>query len=147
MNITIRSDQAIRLLMYCSLSGDRHATVGEIASACGASANHLAKIANSLVHLGVLSATRGRKGGLRLARSPEEINVGMVLRHMEAPTALTVCQAARSLREPCPLPSVCALPQALQAAREAFFAVLDEYTLSDMIADAPAMRRILHLPA
>ena len=148
MQLSIRADHAIRLLIYCALKGDAFVTVGEVARSCNASEHHMAKIANILVHIGVLQAIRGRNGGIRLAKSPEEINLGGIIRHIEKPTTLTECLAPSADKKgECPLMPLCSFRELICDAREAFFSVLDGKNLSQLITRPKEMRALMGLDA
>ena len=135
MRLTQFSNFAIRVLMYAGLKGDRPSAVPEMARAYGVSYDHLKKAAAELCRLGYLETVRGRLGGFRLARLPEEISIGAVIRATEGDVILVECFDAAT--NTCPLPGACQLRVALQEALVAFFAVLDRYTLADLI-HAPA---------
>lgn len=143
MHLTVRSNHAMRLLMYCAANGGRRATVTEIARACGMSETHLAKIAHGLAAAGHIETVRGRRGGVRLARPPEAINVGAVLRGTEMGACLMECLDPAS--NTCPLTPACRLRGALSSALEAFFAVLDRYTLADLTENSDDLRRLMGL--
>jgi len=100
---------------------------------CNASENHLAQVIHQLAQLGYLYTQRGRKGGLSLARPPQEIAIGSVFRAIEGPVPLAECFADSD--QTCPLVAVCRLRPAMTAAAEAFFAHLDALTLHDLVGD------------
>lgn len=83
MQMTVRSNNAMRMMMYLALSERPIAPVGDIARACNMSETHLGKIANALAANGFIETIRGRGGGVRLALPAEEINVGSVVRCTE----------------------------------------------------------------
>ena len=84
MQLTTHTDYSLRLLIYLGLSRDKApATVQEIALSYGISANHIAKVAQTLTRLGYVKSLRGRGGGLVLAGDPERISVGEVVRQTE----------------------------------------------------------------
>jgi len=127
MRLTRYSDYAIRVLLYLGASPDRRCAIAEISRAYGISQNHLMKVVNDLVKAGYVASTRGRFGGIRLARAPAEINLGTVIRHTEDGFDLVDCGA-------CIIAPACGLTGALAEALGAFMAVLDGYTLADLLA-------------
>ncbi len=130
MRLTLHSDYALRVLMYVGLRGPELASIPEIATAYGISAHHLTKVVQRLGHAGFVETVRGRKGGLRLARPPEEIVIGVVIRCTEEDLALVSCFAdSRS----CAISGACGLQSLLRDALGAFLAVLDRATLADLI--------------
>jgi Rrf2 family nitric oxide-sensitive transcriptional repressor len=143
MRLTQFSDYALRALLYLGSNSDRLVSVGEVARAYRISYHHLVKVAGMLVDLGLVEAVRGRGGGLRLARSPEEINVGWVVRHTEADFHLVECFDAE--RDTCPITPACALKNVLREARDAFLATLDRYTLAEMLANREQREQLVQL--
>ena len=81
MRLTVYTDFSLRVLMFLALKGDGLATIAEIAKAYGISKNHLVKVAHQLGLAGYVETVRGKGGGLRLARRPESIVLGEVVRH------------------------------------------------------------------
>jgi Rrf2 family nitric oxide-sensitive transcriptional repressor len=145
MQLTIRSNHAMRLLMYCALNAGRVAPVGEIARVCNMSEAHLAKIAHKLAGLGVVETVRGRGGGVRLAMPPEKVNIGMIVRATERGPCLTECLDVEG--NTCPLVEACRFRDILLRALDAFYGVLEGYTLADLVAQGDDLRRLMELPA
>jgi Rrf2 family nitric oxide-sensitive transcriptional repressor len=137
------SNFAIRVLMYAALNGDDPAAVPEIAKAYGASFNHMKKAAAKLCRLGYMRSVRGRVGGVMLARRPEEIGIGEVIRATEGNLALVECFDPST--NTCPLEPACVLRRALYEAVDAFFATLDRYTLADLVRHPEQLSPLLHL--
>ena len=79
MQLTKFSDYALRVLMYAEGAGDRLVTIDEISEAYGISRAHLMKVVNALTRAGFLTATRGRSGGLKLAKPAHSIVLGDVV--------------------------------------------------------------------
>ena len=73
-----------------------------------------------------------------MARPPEQINIGQVVRNTEPNFRMVECfdLAANT----CPIVPVCKLRGVLAHALEAFFKVLDDFTLADMIRLPPGTR-------
>ncbi len=132
MQLTRYTDYSLRLLMLLGLRADELLTIQRVSDAYGISRNHLVKIVNHLAALGLVETNRGRKGGIRLAVAPEDIVVGRLIRELE-PT-LRIAECFDEENNQCVISSACMLKPALRDALQAFFKVLDEYTLADLIA-------------
>lgn len=141
MRLTVYTDYALRVLMYAALHPDRRCTIGEISAAYGISRNHLMKVVYELGVAGDIETLRGQRGGLRLARPPEAIVLGDVVRRTEPETAIMPCfdPAAAS----CAISPACKLKRVLQQASGAFFAVLDGYTLADLTQNQGVLKDLL----
>lgn len=133
MRITRYTDYSLRVLMYVALKGDTLSTIAEIAAAYGISKNHLMKVVQELAAKGYLQAIRGKNGGMRLSRAPEEINVGTLVRDTEQDLELVECFGNRST---CVITPACELKRVLAKALNAFFSTLDHYTLADLLPEA-----------
>jgi Rrf2 family nitric oxide-sensitive transcriptional repressor len=130
MRLTTFSDYALRVLMYAATRGDRLITIEETADVYGISRAHLMKVANHLTRAGFLKATRGRTGGLALAKRPDKIRLGDVVRATEPDLALVECFTAGN---ECLITPRCRLKGVLKEALVAFVGTLDRYTLADLI--------------
>jgi Rrf2 family nitric oxide-sensitive transcriptional repressor len=131
MRLTRYTDYALRTLIYVGLHEPRQSSIAEIARAYGISESHLTKVVHQLGRLGLIRTIRGRGGGLRLARAPGEIVVGAVVRQTEDDLALVECFSGGA----CAITAPCRLQRILGEALSAFLAVLDRYTLADLIED------------
>jgi Rrf2 family nitric oxide-sensitive transcriptional repressor len=143
VRLTQFSNLAIRVLMYAGLNGRRRSTVPEMADAYRVSYNHLKKVTADLCRFGYLETVRGRSGGLRLRLDPAEIGIGEVIRRTEGDLRLVECFDPAS--NTCPLPPACRLRLALQEALAAFLAVLDRYTLADLISEPERLAPLVGL--
>jgi Rrf2 family nitric oxide-sensitive transcriptional repressor len=130
MRLTNFSDYALRVLMYAAARGDRLITIDETAKVYGISRTHLMKIVNQLTRAGYLKAVRGRSGGVTLAKRPNKIRLGDVVRITEPDFALVECFGPDNQ---CVITTRCRLRRALGEALDAFIATLDRYTLADLI--------------
>ena len=142
MRLTIFTDYTLRVLIYLGAHqrDDRLATIGDIAVAYGISDNHLMKIVYHLAKQGYVETTRGKGGGMRLARAPEKINIGDIVRGAEEDLALVEC--FRRGNPECPIAPACALQGILGRALSAFFEVLDGKTLADLLVPQAQLIRI-----
>lgn len=136
MKLTQYTDYSLRVLMYLGFKNDA-ATISEISERYDISRNHVVKVVHQLGVLGYLQTVRGKGGGLRLARSPDQINVGAVVRDVEN-LELVECLGENNT---CVLSPPCVMRTALKDALEAFMAVLDSYTLADLVNPRQKGRR------
>ena len=141
MRLTFYSDYSLRLLMYAAVKHGELVTIQEVANAYGISKNHLMKVAFDLGRKGYLETVRGRGGGLRLARAPDKIGLGDVVRTMEEDFTMVECFDPKTSK--CAIAGPCRLRGALSRALKAYFAVLDEYTLADLASPHPLLERLL----
>ena len=130
MRLTNFSDYALRLLMLAAAQPDRLITIEETAEVYGISRAHLMKVANQLTRAGFLRAVRGRSGGLTLARKPDQINLGDVLRATEPDFDLVECFTAYNR---CMLTPRCRLRGILHDALAAFSETVGSHTLADLV--------------
>jgi len=141
MKLTDYTDYTLRVLIYLGLHPDELVTIRQVAEAYRISRNHLMKIVNQLSQSGLVAATRGRNGGVRLALPPERINIGAVVRATEADFRIVEC--FDQVNNQCVLSPACRLRAAMHEALEAFFRVLDGLTLADVIANAGQIRALV----
>lgn len=131
MHLTRFSDNALRCLLLLGLEPGRAIPVPEIADRMRMSYNHLVKVVQLLSQFGYVETTRGRHGGLQLARAPEDILLGQLLRQTEESLALVECFSPEISN--CPIVSACKLAPTLARALNAFFRELDHDTLADVL--------------
>jgi len=142
VRLTVYTDYSLRMLMYLAVKGDGLATIAEVAGAYGISKTHLNKVAHQLGLAGYVETTRGKGGGLRLARPAGEIGLGDVIKRVEPDMALVPC--FEPVHAPCAIVPACGLRSALNEARQAFQAVLDRYSLADLVQRQGELRALLH---
>lgn len=142
MRLTAFSDYSLRALMFVATAPGGRATIAQVAQAFAISENHLVKVVHLLGREGFLFNTRGRGGGLRLARPASQINLGEVVRLTEGGDYPAECFQPDG--GSCVIAGVCRLSSALAGAVEAFYAVLDRYTLEDLVANRRSVVAILH---
>ncbi|KQP80257.1 Rrf2 family transcriptional regulator [Methylobacterium sp. Leaf117] len=132
MRLTRYTDYSLRTLIYLGLHEPQQSSIAEIARAYGISESHLTKVVHQMGRSGFIQTSRGRGGGLRLGKPAAEITVGAVVRETEEDLALVECFAGGS----CAISAPCRLRRVLGEALAAFLAVLDHYTLADLIEES-----------
>lgn len=143
MRLTVRTNLAMRALMFCAVNAGRTVRKSDIAEACNASENHLGHVIHMLSQTGFIETTRGRHGGIRLATPPEAISVGKVFRIFEANVPFAECFAGADNH--CPISSFCRMRDSLSVALEAFYETLDGITLKDLVKDNTGLQSILFM--
>jgi len=138
MKLTRYTDYALRVLIYVGLRPEGFASIAEIAERYEISENHLMKVVQHLGRGGFLSTTRGRGGGVRLGRTADAIRIGDVVRLTETDFDIADCAH-------CAIGGSCRLTSIFATATAAFMAVLDRYTLADVIKSGDPLRALLHL--
>ncbi len=143
MRLSDYSDYALRLLIQAALRRPHRVTVDEVAETFGISRHHLVKIVYDLGRNGYLQTQRGIGGGFTLGRALENIRVGDVVRLGEETE--TVIDCIDKPGQPCRLSPACKLKRVLDEAASAFFAVLDSYTLADLVKQPSKIKAVLQL--
>jgi Rrf2 family nitric oxide-sensitive transcriptional repressor len=143
MQFTHFTDYSLRTLIYLGARQDTLATISEIADKYGISQSHLTKVVHQLANRGYIQTIRGKGGGMRLARLPQLINIGDVVRDMEGNTNLVECFNAKN--QSCPLLPACTLKSVLAEARRNFFDTLDRYTLADLLINKSSLKAITEI--
>jgi Rrf2 family nitric oxide-sensitive transcriptional repressor len=143
MKLTAFTDYSLRVLVYLAADPLRRATIAEISAAFDVKENHLTKVVHQLGRQGWLETTRGKGGGLALAKAAKDIRIGNVVRDTEGPAMPAECFAAEP--STCPIVDCCRLKGVLDEATRAFHAVLDRYTLADITRNRAGLSAILHV--
>jgi len=136
VKLTLFTDYALRVLLYLGARPERLCSIAEVSQAYRVSQNHLMKVVNALAREGYVESVRGRRGGIRLGRAPEAINLGALVRTTEDGFQLVDCGR-------CVVAPACGVTGVLGEALAAFLAVLDRYTLADMLAPRLRLRELL----
>lgn len=141
MNLTRFTDYSLRVLIFVGVHRDRLVSIQEVSDAYRISRNHIVKVVHQLGRLGFLDNVRGRKGGIRLAREPQDIRVGDVVRATEPGFVLLECFDPRQNR--CAITPACRLMDTLATGLERFMQTLDDVTLQDLLKPKTALKHLL----
>lgn len=144
MRMTNYTDYAFRTLIYLAIKPqNERSNITEISEAYNISRNHLSKVIHELGKLGYIHTIRGRGGGIKLAKKPENINIGEVVRAIEEDFKLVACFANGP--STCVITPVCGLKHIFNDALKAYLSVLDQYTLADTIQRPDEFKKILNI--
>ncbi|MFO7648356.1 MULTISPECIES: Rrf2 family transcriptional regulator [Halomonas] len=143
MHLTRFTDYSLRVLIFLAVKGEERSTIHEIAGRFDISRNHLMKVVQDLSHKGYITAIRGKNGGLLLKKAPDEIRLGKLVRDTEHDLLLVECFGESN---ECRITPACRLKPILAEALRAFMAVLDKYTLADMLGPRqPELAQLLRI--
>ncbi|MEY8839562.1 Rrf2 family transcriptional regulator [Cribrihabitans sp. XS_ASV171] len=135
MRLTSFTDYGLRMLMRLASAPDRAFSTADLAEEFQLSRNHLIKIMQKLGRAGLVQTRRGGGGGATLARAPEEIRLGDVVRVLEEGQALVECFQPNG--GDCTIDRCCRLQTRLRVAEIAFIENLNRSTLADIALSAP----------
>jgi Rrf2 family nitric oxide-sensitive transcriptional repressor len=144
MQLTQYTDFAFRTLIALGISPAEKLTVAEISNAYGISRHHLVKVVVRLAELGYVDTLRGKGGGMRLAKQPQQIRIGQVVREMEAELGVVECLKVDG--GTCVIAPACRLKGLLRDATGKFLEELDAYTLADVLKQRAPLSRLLGIP-
>ena len=142
MHLTLSSDYALRILLFLGAHPDEVVPVSRIISAYRLSPHHVTKVAKELTRLGYVKSRRGVTGGLLLNRAPAEVRVGEIVRVMEPHLNLLECFDLET--NACPIVEACELKEVFSEAKNAFLAVLDRYTVEDLLRRRTPLVQLFH---
>jgi len=133
MKLTRYSNYALRALQLAALKAPKLVKIEDVAKIHKLSAPHIMKIVHELGKAGYIETVRGRNGGFQLARLPQDIIVGDIVRITEG--TMDVVECFNPDKNTCPLIEVCILSRKIKQATAAFMAVLDDVTIADISAN------------
>ncbi|MFC4024158.1 Rrf2 family transcriptional regulator [Oceanobacillus longus] len=142
MQLKKYTDYALRILIYTGTKPNTElSSIKEISEVFNISQHHLGKIVFELNKMELLETVRGRNGGIRLAKPAEEINVGLLVRSLESDFNLLECFDKET--DHCVISPACTLKHTLNRALHAFFKVLEDYTIKDLIVNEQELRNLM----
>ena len=137
MQLNRFTDLGIRVLMYLGSIEGPSVTIARLAEDLQVSKNHLVKVVHFMAQQQWLLTSRGKSGGIALAKRPEDYAIGDVVRVLEQNSVngerLINCQ-----QPPCVLLPACGLPFILQQALEQFYQFLNQCNLADVVTQPVA---------
>jgi Rrf2 family transcriptional regulator, nitric oxide-sensitive transcriptional repressor len=139
MRLTTFTDYSLRVLIYLAAEPRRRSTIAEIAASFDISQSHLTKVVHVLGRKGWVATARGKGGGIALGALAGQIVVGDVVRAMEGELVPAGCFGTGE----CSIARICRLRGVLAEAVDAFHAVLDRYSLADLVADDFALASLM----
>ena len=132
--ISSRARYATRAILDLSLRGGETTLIQGIAERQNIPLKFLQQILVSLKAAGFVASRKGPGGGYSLARKPESITLGAVVRAMDGMLAPISCVSVNAHAEcGCPRPETCALRAKFKDVRDAMAAILDRTTFAELV--------------
>ncbi|MFC7391828.1 RrF2 family transcriptional regulator [Scopulibacillus cellulosilyticus] len=132
MKISSRGEYALRALIVLGLENGQILQIADISERTLVQTDYLEQILLKLKMLGYVKSKRGKNGGYTLAKSPDQIVIGEVIRQLEGPLAPMSCVSVTSY-EPCPLEGHCLLKPLWALVRDTIARLLDKTTLEHLL--------------
>jgi Rrf2 family nitric oxide-sensitive transcriptional repressor len=142
MKINNFTDYSLRVLIYLAIKGPEKSTVGEIAKKYHISQNHLVKVVHNLSNKNLIASSKGRGGGLLLAREPGSIAIGDLVKELEEGSYLVECFSENGN---CKINPSCKLKGVFARAQQSFYQVLNEHTLKDIVSNDHFLKQALNI--
>lgn len=140
MQLSLHADYALRVLVYLGAHRNHMVRTQDISDAYRISKNHLVRVVQTLGEHGYVNLQPGRSGGISLAREPEQIRLGDVVRDAEPNMRLAECFNPET--NTCPIAPACALKGILEEALDAFVLTLNRYSLADLLKPETARKLV-----
>ena len=137
MKLSKRGEYALRSLINLGIAakvGRPLVRVTELAKAEDLPIKFLEQVMQQLREAGFVESERGKHGGYRLAKAPSQIHIGEIVRLIDGPLAPIGC-VSQTAYAPCNCPDEahCGLRMLMLDVRNAIAAILDRYTLADVV--------------
>ena len=131
MKLSTRSRYGTRILLELARSGGKDPVqVSEISSRQDIPAKYLEQLIRTLKQANLVTSVRGPKGGHKLAKSPEKISLGYIVRLFEGQTDLVECVSSP---EKCSISDECNVRKAWKKATNVLYESLDAITIADLL--------------
>jgi Rrf2 family protein len=134
MKLSLRGEYALRALVVLGLNyGHEVVRIQTISAQQNIPKRFLEQILNDLKSAGVVESRRGVAGGYRLSKSPEQITLALVIRHIEGPLAPVRCVSENFYSKcSCPNEDKCGIRSVMKDVREAIVAILEKVTVAEL---------------
>ena len=146
MKFTAQEEYGMRCLLHLARSQDM--SVPEIAEREGISVQYVGKLFRILGKGGVLESVRGRKGGYRLTRSPDQVSVAEVLAALGGTIyEPNTCERFSGEGTSCVHTDDCSVRSLCSGLQNVVDAVLSRVTLSELISGEQNMLQSIQVHA
>ena len=134
MIVSTKGRYALRVMIdLAEHQTERYVPLKAVAARQDISEKYLENILKVLVQNGFLEGLRGKGGGYRLCKSPDQFTTGQILRLMEGSLAPVACLEAGS--SPCDRAGECRTLSLWAGLNDVINKYLDQYTLADLLRE------------
>ena len=138
MKVSSRGEYGVRAMVALAKHyGQGPMSIAAMSKASAVPMPYLEQLIGPLRRAGLVTSTRGARGGYQLSRDPREVRVGEVYRIMEGPVAPMECVSEDVTEQICPLIPGCETRPVWLQMRDAIVKTLDSNTLADLISHSP----------
>ena len=136
MKLSVRGEYALRAMQVLARDfqeDDSVVRIQEISDKQNIPKRFLEQILNDLKSAGIVQSKRGVAGGYRLKRSPDQITLAEIIRHIEGPLAPVSCVSEKYYEKcSCPDESRCAIRSVMKEVRDSIVQVMEATTLGHL---------------
>lgn len=136
MKLSVRGEYALRAMQVLARDyqeDDSVVRIQEISDKQNIPKRFLEQILNDLKSAGIVMSKRGVAGGYRLKRSPDQITLAEIIRHIEGPLAPVSCVSEKYYEKcSCPDESRCAIRSVMKEVRDSIVQVMEATTLGHL---------------
>lgn len=136
MKLTTKSRYGTRLILDIAVYGkDKPVPLSDVSNRQNISVKYLEQITRKLKKAGIIDSCRGPSGGHMLAKSPDEISIGQIVRILEESTVIADCaDQKKKICGVCNRAGECLSRWVWVEAGRAMFDCLDKITISSLLS-------------
>lgn len=132
MKVSTKSQYGLRAMVYLAKFPDKISSLKVISGAEDISFDYLEKIISKLEKAGLVKAKKGVQGGYFLAKPPQKIKVGEIIRILEGENSLVKCIRKKE-KHVCPREKKCVARIFWKKIQDSLNTTLNSLTLADLI--------------
>lgn len=141
MKLSTKGRYGLRAVLDLGLYGESEAVaLSGIAERQKISINYLEQLIAKLKKAGIVTSVRGAQGGYLLAKKPEEISVGDILRALEGDLNPVNCSEVKGNKESCQGSDLCVTKYVWMRISDSINNAVDEIKLSELINESKKIR-------
>ncbi len=142
MKISTKGRYGLRALVDIAISSrEEPVSLSEIALRQNISISYLEQLIAKLKKAGIVNSSRGAKGGYSIAKSPDEISVGDILRVLEGNLDPVSCAEITGEGETCSGSELCVTKYVWKRISDSINNTVDSLMLSELIKESDRIQK------